>query len=274
MLEQPTATAAGRTLCEVFDRTVAACGPQLALRSDDGSSVLTWSEYAAQARSAAAGLAGLGVGRGDTVACWLSNRPELNVADSAALRLGAAPFSLHPGLTCAEAQNVIGDASSRVLITEPAFLGAALAVRDARTTALETIVLVEGADARALTWSELLDCASPGFDVDAAAHAVRPEDVATLIYVRGGAGPPTAIPITHGSVVSLLEVLRDGLALSGERRAISWLPMADVVERLCVHYLPMRLGWSVTTCSDPRALPELIGRAGPALPSARLPVAG
>ena len=122
-----------RTLCDLFDRTVAERGPQLALRSDDGSFVLTWSEYAAQAKAAAAGLAGLGVRHGDTVACWLFDRPELDLAHTGALRLGAVPFSLHPTLTHAQAAHAIADAAARVLITEPAFLGAALVVRAGRT---------------------------------------------------------------------------------------------------------------------------------------------
>jgi long-chain acyl-CoA synthetase len=187
-----------RTLCDLFDRTVAARGPQLALR-DDGAFVLTWSEYAAQANAAAAGLAGLGVGHGDTVACWLVDRPELDLAHAGALRLGAVPFSLHPTFTLAQAAHAIAAAAARVLITEPAFLRAALVVRGGRTP-LRIIVLVEGADACALTWAELLDCAPAGLDPDVAARAVQPDDTATLI--RGADG--SAVVITHRQIVGLI----------------------------------------------------------------------
>jgi len=188
-----------RTLCDLFDRTVAERGPQLALR-DDGSFVLTWSEYAAQANAAAAGLAGLGVGRGDTVACWLVDRPELDLAHAGALRLGAVPFSLHPTFTRAQAAHAIAEAAARVLITEPAFLGAALVVRGAGRTPLRIIVLVEGADACALTWAELLDCAPAGLDPDVAARAVQPHDAATLIHGADG----NAVAITHRQILGLI----------------------------------------------------------------------
>ena len=187
-----------RTLCDLFDRMVAERGPQLALRSDDGSFVLTWSEYAAQAKAAAAGLAGLGVRHGDTVACWLFDRPELDLAHTGALRLGAVPFSLHPTLTHAQAAHAIADAAARVLITEPAFLGAALVVRAGRTP-LRIIVLVEGADACALTWAELLDCAPADLDPDRAARAVQPDDAATLIHGTDG----NAVAITHRQILGL-----------------------------------------------------------------------
>jgi len=244
------ATAGTGTLCELFDRTAAECGPRPALRSADGSSALTWTEYAARAREASAGLAGIGVGPGDTVACWLRSRPELNIADAGALRLGAVPFSLHESFTVAQAEHVIADAASRVLVTEPAFFRSALTVRDGRRTALEMIVLVEGADARALTWRELMDCGRADFDADGAARAVGPDHLATLIYDPGADGPPTGARLTHRDVVRLLAPLRDGLALPIGVRAGARLSMAHFGTRLCTHYLPMALGWSVTTCAD------------------------
>ena len=46
-------------------------------------------------RALAAGLAALGVERGDTVALMLPNRPEFHIADTAAMHLGATPFSIY-----------------------------------------------------------------------------------------------------------------------------------------------------------------------------------
>jgi long-chain acyl-CoA synthetase len=225
MREAATAGAGSGTLCQLFDRTAAACGPLVALRSGDGSAALTWTEYAAQARAAAAGLAGIGVGRGETVACWLRNRPELDIAHAGALRLGAVPFRVHDAFTTAQAEHVIAETGSRVVLTEPAFFPAALAVRDGRRTALKMIVLVEGADARALTWSELLDCARADFDADAAARAVGPDDLATMIYDPGMDGPPAAIRLTHRDVVALLAVFRDYSPMALER------PPCDLLRR-------------------------------------------
>ena len=91
------ATAAGAaTIGRAFQATSAAFAELPALRSIDGRIDWTWSEYADQVRAAAGGLSGLGVERGETVACWLSNRPEFHVVDTAAASLGAAPFSVYP----------------------------------------------------------------------------------------------------------------------------------------------------------------------------------
>jgi long-chain acyl-CoA synthetase len=81
------------TICGAFQATALAFADRPAQRSIDGSIDWTWADYADRVREAAAGLAGIGVARADTVVCWLSNRPEFHVADTAATHLGAAAFS-------------------------------------------------------------------------------------------------------------------------------------------------------------------------------------
>ncbi len=110
------------TLCDMFAATAAARAEEPALRSADGATSWTWGEYAERVRAAAGGLAGLGVGRGDTVALWMSNRPEFHVADMGAVQLGAAAFSVYSTLTVEQAEVVVADAGSRVLVTDPAML--------------------------------------------------------------------------------------------------------------------------------------------------------
>ena len=161
------------TLCDAFPATAAAHAGEPALRTADGSLAWTWREYADRVRAAAAGFHGVGVRRGDTVALWLSNRPEFHVADTAAMQLGAAPFSIYPTFTVEQAEHVVGDAGSRVLVTEPAYLERALAVRERGNTALELILLVEGAHTNALSWDELLAAAPASFDAAAVPRSPR-----------------------------------------------------------------------------------------------------
>ncbi len=251
------------TACEALATTAARFADEPAIRSADGRTDWTWAEYWRRAREAGAGLAGLGVEHGDTVALWLTNRPEFHVADSGAMLLGAAPFSVYPTFTVEQAEHVIGDARARVLVTEPAFLDSALAVRDSGRTAVATVVLVEGAHAEALGWDEMLDCAPDGFDVDETIAQVNPDDLVTLIYTSGTTGPPKGVQLTHRNVTALAAALRDHAGFPERLRAISYLPMAHIAERICTHYEPMLLGWQVTTCPDPRAVVEVL-RAGAA----------
>jgi long-chain acyl-CoA synthetase len=251
------------TLGEALAATVSANPQAPALASADGATRWTWGEYFNRAAAAAAGLAGLGVGRGDTFALWMTNRPESHVADSAALLLGAAPFSVYPTFTSEQAEHVIGDAGARVLVTEAAFLDGALEVRARGRTALELVVLVDGEHLQAISWDELLDAAPSEFDVAAAANAVQPDDLATLIYTSGTTGAPKGVELTHANVVTQVAALRDAFELGPQWRAISWLPMAHIAERLCTHYLPMHLGWAVTCLSEPARVASVLPQVRP-----------
>ena len=92
--ERPPAKDA-KTVCEAFQITADAVADQVALRTKDDEVSLTWAEYADHVRKVAAGLASLGVGRGDTVAIMLTNRPEFHYVDAGAMHLGATPVSIY-----------------------------------------------------------------------------------------------------------------------------------------------------------------------------------
>ena len=83
------------TLCAAFQATAAAHGERVALRTPGDGAAITWTGYAERVRATAARLAPLGVGRGDTVALLLTNRPEAAWVDVAAMHLGAAGLSLY-----------------------------------------------------------------------------------------------------------------------------------------------------------------------------------
>jgi len=83
------------TLAEAFQRTVEEDADRVALRTKDDGFSITWAEYGERVRRLAAGLAGLGVERGQTVALMLTNRPEFPLLDAAAMHLGATPCSVY-----------------------------------------------------------------------------------------------------------------------------------------------------------------------------------
>ena len=83
------------TLCAGFQATAVRHAGDVALRTPGDAQTLTWRQYADRVAAIAAGLAALGVRRGDTVGLMMSNRPEFHLVDTAALHLGAVPFSIY-----------------------------------------------------------------------------------------------------------------------------------------------------------------------------------
>jgi long-chain acyl-CoA synthetase len=160
-LDEPTVAAA-------FQATAAAHPGANALRTKGDEASFTWGEYAERVRAVAAGLAALGVRRGDTVGIMLTNRPEFHFVDTGALHLGATPFSVYNTLTPEQIEFLVADAGSRALFTEGAFLESVLAVREA-VDGLKHVVVVDGeAPEGTISLAELEAMGGEGFDFEAA----------------------------------------------------------------------------------------------------------
>jgi long-chain acyl-CoA synthetase len=249
--ERPVALDAG-TACEALQLTAQAHPDRTAIRTRGDEFRCTWGEYAERVAGVAAGLASLGVGREDTVALMLVNRPEFHFCDSGAMHLGAVPFSIYNTYTPEQIEHLLRDAESRVAITEQAFAERVLAARSGAPT-LENVVVVDGeSPAGAISLEELVGKGDDGFDLEAAWRSVEPDDVLTLIYTSGTTGPPKGVQITHSNICETVRSYDRMIRFPDGGRIVSYLPMAHVAERNVSHYLPMLCGFEITCCPDPR----------------------
>src|SRR5580698_4987218 len=98
------------TIAEAFRITAAERAEDVAIRTKQDAFTITWGELRERVDALAGGLAKLGVGRGDSVALMLSNRPEFHLCDLAAMMLGATPFSIYNTYTAEQIQYVVNDA--------------------------------------------------------------------------------------------------------------------------------------------------------------------
>jgi long-chain acyl-CoA synthetase len=228
------------TVAEAFQLTAAAHPDRCALRLKGDELSLTWAEYADKVRRTAAGLAGLGLGRGDTMAIMLTNRPEFHWFDAAALHLGATPFSVYNTYAPEQIQFQVEDAEARMVVTEQAFEDRVRGLKG-----VEHVIVVDGGD-------DVEQHAKEEFDFEATWRAVEPEDILTLIYTSGTTGPPKGVQLTHSNLISAVQGFDTVIAFPADGRVVSWLPMAHIAERACSHYLPMMLGFTTTDCPDPR----------------------
>ena len=260
--ERPVALDA-RTACEAFQQTAEAHPDRLAIRTQDDEFSCTWGEYAERVREVAAGLASMGVGKDDTVALMMVNRPEFHFADAGAMHLGAVPFSIYNTYTPEQIEHLVKDAGSAVAITEQAFADRLLAARDASDT-LEYVVVVDGDPPDgAMSLQELISRGDDDFDFEAAWKAVEPDDLLTLIYTSGTTGPPKGVQITHANICDTVRSFDDMIQFPDGGRIVSYLPMAHVAERNVSHYLPMLCGFQVTCCPDARKVIEYLPEVKP-----------
>ncbi|MGH3647141.1 MAG: AMP-dependent synthetase/ligase [Micromonosporaceae bacterium] len=240
-----------RTLCQAFQITAARDPDAVALRTPGGKQEITWQRYADQVRELAAGLAALGVTRGDTVGMMLTNRPEAMLVDTAALHMGAIPFSIYNTSSPEQISYLFSNAENRVVITQSDFLPR---VQTATGTSVEHIVVVDGPAEGALTLEELAARGDPDFDLETVARTVEPDDVATLIYTSGTTGPPKGVEITHASILAEIDGILDNTPIGPDDRIVSYLPTAHIADRVTAQYLNMVTGMQVTSLDDPKAI--------------------
>ena len=251
------------TVCEAFQRTAAEHAERVALRTPDDGVSMTYREYAERVRDVAAGLATLGVGRGDTVALMLINRPEFNVIDMAAVHLGATPFSVYNTSSPEQIAYLFSNAGNRVVIAEEQFLER---IHAARTPELEHVVCVDGAAEGAAAFDDVVAGGDPGFDFDASWRAVAPEDVLTLIYTSGTTGPPKGVELTHAGIMAENRGCSAMLPGTVGGAMVSYLPSAHIADRWTQHYYASTcFGATVTCVPDPKQLVAALPGARPTM---------
>ena len=247
------------TLIDAFATTVAAHPDLVALRSPGGAQTLTWAQYAERAERIAAGLAQLGVQRGDVIAMLLTQRLEALLVDTAALQLGVVTVSLYPGDSLANARHILDDCGASVLVTEAALADRATAARGD----IEHLVTVDAGPAGALTLADLERDGDPAFDLAEARAAIEPDDIVSILYTSGTTGPPKGVVYTHATVMAGVASWDSGSPALEELRYVSFLPLAHLGERGLGYWRALYRGATITFCPDPAGLEEALAEARP-----------
>jgi long-chain acyl-CoA synthetase len=251
------------TVTEALRRTAAASPDIVAVRTVDDSVSLTWSELLERVDAVAGGLAKLGVGRGDTVAIMLGNRPEFHIVDLAVAMLGATPFSIYNTYPPEEVRYLIDDAASKVAIVEKAYLATMLKAREERP-GLEHVIVADGeASTEATVALSDVEGSNPDFDVAAVAEQIAPDDVLTLIYTSGTTGKPKGVQLSHRNIMVSAKAIEQIIPLEPGGRLISWLPAAHIAERMAHHYIPIIYAGTITTCPNPREVVSYLPQVHP-----------
>ena len=238
------------TLCEAFQRTAAIDPDAVALRTPGDTQTLTWREYADQVRQVAAGLAGLGVRRGDTVSLMMANRVEFYPLEVGAQHVGAISFSVYNTLPAEQLVYLFDNADTKVVMCEAQYVDR---IR-ASGANIEHIVCLDGSPEGTLSVDDLIAAGPDDFDFESSWRAVQPDDVATLIYTSGTTGNPKGVEMTHANLLFQAFAVDEVLGVRFGDRSTSFLPSAHIADRMGALYLQEVFGTQITTVSDSRAI--------------------
>jgi long-subunit acyl-CoA synthetase (AMP-forming) len=263
-ITQPREAVGAATIAEAFRITAADRADEVAVRTKGDEIAWTWAELRERVDALAAGLTGLGLERGDTVALLLGNRPEFHLSDLAVVTAGATPFSIYMQYGPEQIRHVVTDAGARMIITEQQFLANVLEARK-ELPDLEQVIVIDPTTGSAggaqpeegvVTLEEVLAAPDPDFDAEASVAQLGAQDLLTIIYTSGTTGPPKGVQLSHRNLLAAVEQAEQLIEFPRDGRVISWLPAAHVAERNAHHYLPIVYGLQITCCDNPR---EILG---------------
>ncbi|MGL4305910.1 MAG: AMP-dependent synthetase/ligase [Mycobacteriaceae bacterium] len=255
--------APARTLCETFQKNVSTYADKVALRTVDDSVCITWSEYGKRVEKISAGLANVGLKRGNTVAIMLTNRPEFHLIDTAVLHSAATPFSIYPTNPPQIIAHLLDDSKSRIVFCEKQFIAKILDAISLCKEKIDTIVCIDDDHEGTLSLNLLESLTSPGFNFDATWKSVQPEDLLTIVYTSGTTGLPKGVELTHANFIANSTTVDALGGITAQDRVLSYLPDAHVANRMLSQYSSLLWGVEITTLQDAKLAATALSRVRP-----------
>lgn len=228
-----------RTINDALDACVAACPDKQALAAyriePDAPAEpvrFTYRELARMADRIAVGLARLGVGRNDVVACQLPNWWEFTLTYLACSRIGAVMNPLMHIFRERELSFMLAHGGAKVLIAPRRFRGfdfeAMATGLQPSLPALKHVVVVGGEGAGSFerllsdpAWEEAPDAA----DI-LRANRPGPDDVTQLIYTSGTTGEPKGVMHSANTLMANIVAYAGRLGLGADDVVLMASPMA------------------------------------------------
>jgi fatty-acyl-CoA synthase len=171
----------------------------------------TYAALREEVRAFARGLHALGIRKGDLVAILMGNKPQWIIADLAICSLGAIMVAVNTWVTSRELGYVLAHSDTRMLIASDQFLKSDyFAMLDEieplahSTPRLEFIIHVCARSYRdSISFDEVYARGRtvPDAEIENAARAIDPKDVAYLLYTSGSTSTPKGVQLQHYALI-------------------------------------------------------------------------
>ena len=262
------------TLSRLFWDSVKANGarPAQEWHTPEGWTGRTYQQFGDAVADLSHALLAQGLAKGERVALWSKNSPRWAEVDFAALSGGMVTVPIYDTLTGEKAAYILGDAEARVLfVQDVALLERILPLRKTLKH-LELIVLLSGSKAApgvidfdAFAAKGRAHRAKNPKALAAAALAIDPDDLASLVYTSGTTGEPKGVMLTQGNFASNACTALSLVDITADDVFLSFLPLSHVFERTGGHFAAYGTGAKVVFARSLETLTDDMAYAKPTI---------
>jgi long-chain acyl-CoA synthetase len=266
----------GDTIPAMFWNGVAARGPNVWMRQKDFGiwRAWTWDQTATAVREIAHGLMALGFEARETASILSNTTIEWVLCDLAVLSAGGVSNGIYPTDAAEQVQYLCDDSRTTILFVEDdEQLDKALEVR-AQLPRLKKIVVsdMDGLrdlnDPQVISLEALRDLGRAHLQqhagaMEARVAAVKPEDLAILVYTSGTTGRPKGAMHSHHGLVYTVRGYNTLIARDESDECMCFLPLCHIAERLGGEYFSMYTGAKLNFVENPETVPENVREIAP-----------
>lgn len=195
-------------------------------------------EFVLRANKISRALIEMGVQPQDKVALISStNRWEWNVMDIGILQAGAVNVPVYPTISREDYEYIFNDCGVKYcFVSDMDLFHKVNDIKDKVASLKEIYMFNEEKGVK--NWREVLDLGESDknqAELDKRMAAVKSEDLATLIYTSGTTGTPKGVMLSHNNLVSNVLDSEDRIPLVKNGKALSFLPVCHVFERMLTY---------------------------------------
>ncbi|MDP3833182.1 MAG: long-chain fatty acid--CoA ligase [Hydrogenophaga sp.] len=266
----------GETIPALFWNGVKERGPKVWMRQKDFGiwRAWTWNQTAEAVREIAHGLMALGFEARETASILSNTTIEWVLCDLAVLSAGGVSNGIYPTDAAEQVQYLCADSGTTVLFVEDdEQLDKALEVRD-QLLRLKKIIVCDMDGLRDLKDPQVISLEAlreigrahlethPGL-LQARVAAVKPEDLAILVYTSGTTGRPKGAMHSHRGLVYTLHGYNTLIARSESDECMCFLPLCHIAERMGGEYFSLYTGAKLNFVENPETVPENVREIAP-----------
>lgn len=212
----------------------------LAARTNGDWKKYSSKEYVSTATAVAYGLMALGLKPGDRIVTISNNRPEWNFMDMGMSMAGIVQVPVYPTISAEEYAYILDHAAPKLVVLSDKQLYekiSPIAEKVKSISAVYTFNEIEGAR----HWKEIVELGNKNADtlngqLEKTKNSIQPEDLLTILYTSGTTGMPKGVMLSHRNLVSNTIACNRHINLGPEHRALSFLPISHVYERM-INYI-------------------------------------